>query len=99
MYMRNYLFAFLALYTSLQIHIVSTADLVYAQDQLRGFELYQEMSTPGFVQYEGSANIQWLPSDLGYLEVEEVDGGAEFFAVDPETQRGALYSPVGKFVC
>ena len=45
MYMRNYLFAFLALYTSLQIHIVSTADLVYAQDQLRGFELYQEMST------------------------------------------------------
>lgn len=91
--MRNYLFAFLSLYTTLQIHIISTAELVYAQDQLRGFELYQEMGTPGFVQYEGSANIQWLPSDLGYLEVEEVDGGAEFFAIDPETQeRSPLFS-------
>ena len=93
MYVRNYLFAFLSLYTSLQIHIFSAAELVYAQDQLKGFELYQEMGTPGFVQYEGSANIQWLPSDLGYLEVEEVDGGAEFFAVDPETQkRSPLFS-------
>lgn len=93
MYVRNYLFAFLSLYTSLQIHIFSAAELVYAQDQLIGFELYQEMGTPGFVQYEGSVNIQWLPSDLGYLEVEEVDGGAEFFAVDPETQkRSPLFS-------
>ena len=90
---KNYLFAYLALCICLHTYIVSTAELVYAQDQLRGFNLYQEMGTPGFVKYEGSANIQWLPGDLGYLETEQVDGGTEFFAVDPQTQdRSSLLS-------
>ena len=48
---------------------------------------------PGFLQYEGSVNIQWLPGDLGYLETKQVDGGTEFFAVDPENEeRTSLFT-------
>ena len=91
--MKNSLFALSALFIALQLHMYATLDGVYAQDQLRGFELYQEMGTPGFVQYEGSANIQWLPGDLGYLETEQVNGGTEFFAVAPESaDRTPLFS-------
>ena len=93
MSIKNYIFTLLALFIALQIPIFSTTVVVYAQDQLRGFELYQEMGTPGFLQYEGSANIQWLPGDLGYLETKQVDGGTEFFAVDPENEeRTSLFT-------
>lgn len=64
-----------------------------AQEVLRGYDLYQAMGTPGFVSYEGSANIQWLPEDLGYLEREQVEGGTEYYKVDPESQkRSALFT-------
>ncbi len=49
--MRNYLFTVSALFIVLQLSVLSTENRVHAQDQLRGFELYQEMGTPGFVQY------------------------------------------------
>ena len=55
--------------------LVPTQTHAQTQEVLRGYELYQAMGTPGFVSYEGSASIQWLPADLGYMEREQVDGG------------------------
>ena len=59
-----------------------------ASAQSTGLELYNEMGSPGFVNYEGRSGLSWLPGNLGYLETEKSDDGStSFFKVDPESQE------------
>jgi dipeptidyl-peptidase-4 len=56
--------------------------------QLTGIELYNEMNSPGFIQYDGQPALPWLPGDMGYLEVEEnEDGSIEFYKVNPANEK------------
>ena len=53
--------------------------------QITGIDLYNQMNSPGFIQYDGMARITWLPGDLGYLDQENGDGFIKYFKVDPVT--------------
>ncbi len=56
--------------------------------QLTGIDLFNEMNSPGFIQYDGQSSLPWLPSDMGYLSVEENDDGTvEFFKVNPANEK------------
>ncbi len=58
------------------------------QAQLTGLELYEAMGEQDFIQYEGQSGLNWLPGDMGYLDVERSDeGGFIFYRVDPESER------------
>jgi dipeptidyl-peptidase-4 len=57
------------------------------QAQLTGIDLYNEMGSPVFVQYDGLSGLPWLPGDMGYLHIEEENGAFEFYKVDPKTEE------------
>ena len=56
--------------------------------QLTGIDLFNEMNSPGFIQYDGQSSLPWLPGDMGYLSVDEnEDGNIEFFKVNPANEK------------
>ncbi|MFN1836204.1 DPP IV N-terminal domain-containing protein [Balneola sp. MJW-20] len=56
--------------------------------QLRGLDLYNEMGSPGFIEYDGISGLRWLPGDMGYLETEsDEDGITTFYKVDPRSEE------------
>lgn len=56
-----------------------------AQAQLTGIDLYNEMNSSNFIEYEGQSGLPWLPGDMGYLEIKPDNGGIEYYKVDPES--------------
>lgn len=58
------------------------------QSQKTGLELYEAMGQADFVPTKGSASLNWLPGNMGYMEVEkESDGSISFFKVDPVSRE------------
>lgn len=56
--------------------------------QLTGIDLFNDMNSPGFIQYDGQSSLPWLPGDMGYLSVDEnEDGNIEFFKVNPANEK------------
>lgn len=65
--------------------IFGTIDVIYAQKT--GIELYNSMGDRSFMPQEGSSFLNWLPGDLGYMEVERTDEAVNFYKVDPTSKR------------
>lgn len=56
--------------------------------QSTGLELYTAMGQRGFTQFEGTFGVQWLPGDLGYMEVEQdQNGNTVFYKVNPKNEK------------
>lgn len=55
--------------------------------QMTGVELYNAMGERGFIRYEGTSRLPWLPADMGYLSVEQEDSGVEFYKVNPANEK------------
>lgn len=58
-----------------------------SQAQMTGVELYNAMGERGFIGYEGTSRLPWLPADMGYLSVEEEGSGVEFYKVNPANEK------------
>ncbi len=56
--------------------------------QKTGLDLYNAMGDRAFISQEGTPFLNWLPGDLGYMEVERLnDGSINFFKVNPSTRE------------
>ncbi len=56
--------------------------------QKTGLDLYNEMGKRGFISSEGSPSLNWLPGNLGYMEVEKADDGhISFYKVNPKNKK------------
>ncbi len=56
--------------------------------QKTGLDLYKDMGQRGFLSTEGSPRLNWLPGNLGYMEVEKADDGhITFYKVNPKNQK------------
>lgn len=53
-----------------------------------GIDLYNEMGERGFIGYEGTSGLNWLPGDMGYLEVDrDSESGVSFYKVNPKNEE------------